>query len=109
MTKSTIAKKVVMLNKSNQKLIRLAVQKSNTAIYAILIDDNTNKVIVSISSQKIKNKLKPIELAKETGLAIAKLASAKKISAVVFDRNGYKYHGRVKALAEGAREGGLKF
>lgn len=109
MTTSKVAKKVVILNKSNQKLIRLAVYKSNTAIYAMLIDDNINKVIVSVSSKKIEKKMSPIELAKETGIAIAKLALAKKISEVVFDRNGYKYHGRVKALASGAREGGVKF
>lgn len=87
---------------------RLAVFRSNAAIYAQLIDDQKGAVILATSSIKMDKK-KPIESAKQVGLEIAKLAKGKKISACVFDRGGYLYHGRVKALAEGAREGGLEF
>jgi large subunit ribosomal protein L18 len=85
------------------KVPRLSVSKSNQYIYAQLIDDDEGKTIVSA-----KGKLS-IEQAKKTGELIAKKAREKKIEKVVFDRGGYGYHGRVKALAEGAKEGGLKF
>lgn len=87
---------------------RLCVYRSLTAIYAQLIDDTTGKTIASTHDLKVKKGTKT-ETAKATGLELAKLAKAAKIEECVFDRNGYKYHGRVKALAEGAREGGLKF
>ncbi len=87
---------------------RLSVFRSNITIYAQLIDDNKGNVITSFSSVKLK-KEKGIDAAKKVGLELAKLAKGKKISTCVFDRSGYLYHGRVKALAEGAREGGLKF
>lgn len=87
---------------------RLSVSRSLTNIYAQLIDDEVGKVLVSSSSLKIK-KGKRLEIAKQIGLDIAKKASEKKIKECVFDRGGRLYHGRVKALAEGAREGGLKF
>ena len=86
---------------------RLSVFRSNTAIYAQLINDNKGEVIASASSLKMKKK--GIEAAKEVGLEIAKLAKGKKIEICAFDRGGYLYHGRIKALADGAREGGLKF
>ena len=85
------------------KVPRLSVFKSNQYIYAQLIDDDKGKTIVSV-----KGKLS-INQAKKTGELIAKKAREKKIEKAVFDRGGYGYHGRVKALAEGAREGGLKF
>jgi len=85
------------------KVPRLSVFKSNQYIYAQLIDDDKGKTVVSA-----KGKLS-IEQAKKIGELIAKKAREKKIEQVVFDRGGYGYHGRVKALAEGAREGGLKF
>jgi len=85
------------------KLPRLSVFKSNQYIYVQLIDDDKGRTIVSA-----KGKLN-IKQAKKTGELIAKKAREKKIEKVVFDRGGYGYHGRVKALAEGAREGGLKF
>lgn len=90
---------------------RLTVFRSNQHFYASLIDDEAGNVLLSCSDRDIaaKAKKKPQELAKEIGGAIATKAKAKKISKIVFDRAGYKYHGLVKALAEGAREGGLIF
>jgi large subunit ribosomal protein L18 len=85
------------------KTPRLCVFKSNQYIYAQLIDDQKGKIIASA-----KDSLS-IKQAKKVGELIAKKALEKKIAKVVFDRAGYKYHGRVKALAEGAREVGLKF
>lgn len=87
---------------------RLSVFRSNAAIYAQLIDDTKMIVITSSSSLK-SSKSKGIESAKEVGLNIARFAKEKNISSCVFDRGGYLYHGCVKALAEGAREGGLQF
>lgn len=88
---------------------RLVVSKSLTHNYAQLIDDTTYKVMASSSDMKAKSKGTKTERAKQVGRDIAAKALEKNISEVVFDRNGNKYHGRVKALAEGAREGGLKF
>lgn len=87
---------------------RLIVYRSLLHTYAQLIDDKTGKVLAGSSDAKI-TKGNKTERAKEVGAEMAKIAKEKKIESVVFDRNGYKYHGRVKALAEGAREGGLKF
>jgi large subunit ribosomal protein L18 len=88
---------------------RLSVFRSNRGIYAQIIDDEIGQTIVGVSSQEVKTKGKKIVTSLELGKMLAEKAIAKGISRVVFDRNGYKYHGRVKALAEGAREGGLKF
>lgn len=85
------------------KAPRLFVFKSNQYIYVQLIDDDRGKTIVSARGES------SIEQAKKTGELIAKRAREKKIEKAVFDRGGYKYHGKVKAIAEGAREGGLKF
>ena len=91
---------------------RLSVFRSNSEIYAQLIDDVSGKTIVSASSQdkdlKAQNVTK-LEKSKLVGAAIARKASELGISKVTFDRSGYLYHGRVKAVAEGAREGGLEF
>ncbi len=87
---------------------RLSVFRSNQHIYVQLIDDSKEQTLASIDDRKIK-KGKKVEKAKEIGLAIAKKALEKKIKKAVFDRGGYKYHGQVKAVAEGAREGGLVF
>jgi large subunit ribosomal protein L18 len=87
---------------------RLTVFRSNKAIYAQLVDDSKGSVLASASSVKIKEG-GSAEASKKVGLELAKGAKAKKITSCVFDRGGYLYHGRVKALAEGAREGGLKF
>lgn len=91
---------------------RLSVFRSNTEIYVQLIDDESGKTLVSASSQdkdlKVQ-KVTKLEKSKMVGAAIARKASDLGISKVVFDRSGYLYHGRVKALADGAREGGLQF
>lgn len=90
---------------------RLAVYRSNKAIYAQLIDDVSSMTLASASSKEnsIGNSGTKSEQAKAVGTLIAEKAKAKKIDAVVFDRGGYLYHGRVKSLADGAREGGLNF
>lgn len=95
--------------KGNENSPRLLVFKSLTHTYAQIIDDQKGKVLTEASDLKSKDKGTKSEKAKKVGLEISKKASEKKITKVVFDRNGYKYHGRVKALAEGAREGGLQF
>lgn len=87
---------------------RLSVYKSNKYIYGQLINDDKSVTILSLSSMKVKGKTFT-ERCTETGKEIAKLALAKKIEKVVFDRGGFKYVGRVKAFADGARAGGLKF
>ena len=87
---------------------RLSVFKSNKYIYGQLINDDKAETIVSLSSMKAKGKTF-MERCTETGKEIAKLVLGKKIDSVVFDRGGFKYVGRVKAFAEGARAGGLKF
>lgn len=90
---------------------RLCVFKSNQHIYAQLIDDDKAKVLLQASDKDIKKakKQKKSDSAKELGLLIAKKAIENKIESVVFDRGGIIFHGRVKAVADGAREGGLKF
>lgn len=89
---------------------RLSVFRSNKSIYAQLIDDVNGVTLVSVSSEKVvTEKITKIEASRQTGTELAKIAEDKGVSQVVFDRNGYLYHGRVKALAEGAREAGLKF
>ena len=103
------------------KVPRLCVFRSAKHIYCQLIDDEKSQTILSASDQEIKKiKTKKVKeekketgaktsLAYEVGKLIAKKAQEKKIKKIVFDRGGFTYHGRVKALAEGAREGGLKF
>jgi len=90
---------------------RLCVFRSNTGVYAQIIDDVKGVTLVSASTldKDVKTKHANKEAAREVGTLIAKRASEKKISNVVFDRGGYIYHGVVKELAEAAREGGLKF
>ncbi len=91
---------------------RLCVYRSNNEIYAQLIDDKAGKTLMAVASsdKALKaSKGNKSEMAKLVGKAIAEKAISKGINAVTFDRNGYLYHGRVKQLAEGAREGGLKF
>ncbi|NQU82637.1 MAG: 50S ribosomal protein L18 [Parcubacteria group bacterium] len=87
---------------------RFCVTRTNTHIYAQLIDDEKGHTIVTAGDKGIKKGNKT-EIAVEVGKLIAEKAKEKKIGKVVFDRGGYKYHGRIKAVAEGAREGGLKF
>ncbi len=89
---------------------RLTVFRSNTNIYAQLIDDEAGRTLVSAASLKDKAaKGTGLEQAKAVGTALAERAKAAGIQSVVFDRNGYLYHGRVKALADAAREAGLNF
>lgn len=93
---------------------RLAVFRSEKHIYAQIIDDTKGVTLVAASTveKAMKEKLKKtwnVEAAKEVGKLIAERALAKGIKEVVFDRGGFKYHGRVKALADSAREAGLKF
>ena len=90
---------------------RLNVFRSETNIYAQVIDDTKGVTLVSASSleKSFEGKGGNIEAAKKVGQIVAERAKAAGIDAVVFDRGGYLYHGRVKALAEGAREGGLQF
>ncbi|MBI9070589.1 MAG: 50S ribosomal protein L18 [Melioribacteraceae bacterium] len=93
---------------------RLSVFKSLKHVYAQIIDDSTGKTLVSAStlSKDIENEVKEaknkIELSKIVGNLVAKKAIDNKINEVVFDRNGFRYHGRIKALADSAREAGLK-
>jgi large subunit ribosomal protein L18 len=96
----------------NSSRMRLAVYRSNKYIYGQIIDDKAGTTLLGVSSKNIESKdgdKGKIDISFRTGEALAALAKKKKISEVVFDRSGYKYHGRVKALAEGARKGGLKF
>ncbi|WP_139925676.1 50S ribosomal protein L18 [Hymenobacter sp. DG01] len=89
---------------------RLSVFRSNTGIYAQIIDDTNGHTLASASSKHVSVEGgNGVALAAAVGKEIAARAQAKGISKVVFDRSGYLYHGRVKSLAEGAREGGLNF
>ena len=87
---------------------RLSVFRSNKQIYAQVINDLTGKTLASASSLGLE-KMPKKEQAAKVGELVAEKAQAAGVSAVVFDRNGYLYHGRVKELADGARKGGLKF
>ena len=88
---------------------RLAVYKSNTCIYAQLVDDVQGHTLLATSSSVLGGSGVNIEKARGVGVDIAEKALAKGITTVVFDRSGYLYHGRIKALAEAAKEKGLKF
>lgn len=89
---------------------RLSVFRSNKFIYAQIIDDTKGHTLASASLRDIDaDKKINVELSKQVGVKIAERAKEKGIEQVVFDRNGFLYHGNVKALAEGAREGGLQF
>jgi large subunit ribosomal protein L18 len=103
----TIKKRKIIGNKER---LRLSVYRSLDNMYAQIIDDEEGKTLVSFSSLKLKpNSGKKTQIAKKVGLEIAKMALLKGIESVVFDRGSFPYHGRIKALADGAREGGLKF
>jgi len=90
---------------------RLFVFRSNQHIYAQLVDDEKAKIMMSASDKDLKSAKgeKKTEAAKAVGMLIAKKAIEGKIEKVIFDRGGFVFHGRIKAVAEGAREGGLKF
>ena len=117
MSKHTSARKVNRLKKKIRirKTVsgtadrpRLCVFRSGSHMYAQVINDVEGTTLVAVSSLG-KDDKSGIEMAKIVGMEVAKAATAKNIKNVVFDRNGYLYHGRVKSLAEGAREGGLNF
>ncbi len=114
-TQKTLRRKRIHLGIRNKvsgsaEIPRLSVYKSNSTIYAQLIDDIKGHTLASASSKDIgNNKNFNIETSKEVGKKLAEIATGNGIKQVVFDRGGYLYHGRVKALADGAREGGLKF
>ena len=111
------AKKVVRRKKIKQRIRkkingtssipRLCVFRSNKQIYAQIIDDISGETLCAASSKTVAVSGTKVEQAKEVGKALAEKAKADNIENVVFDRSGYLYHGRVKALADGAREGGL--
>ena len=89
---------------------RISVFRSNRGIFAQLIDDEAGVTLASVSwIEADLRSLKPMEQAKRAGELLAERAKAAGVDTAVFDRGGYRYHGRVQALAEGAREGGLKF
>jgi large subunit ribosomal protein L18 len=88
---------------------RLSVFRSNKQIYAQLIDDVNGRTLASASSRSISEKINKVEIARIVGKSLAEKALAAGITTCVFDRGGYLYHGRVKSLADGAREGGLIF
>lgn len=88
---------------------RMTVFRSNKQIYVQIIDDKSGKTLASASSLKIEEKVNKKEQAAKVGEIISKNALEAGITSVVFDRNGYLYHGRVKEVADAARKGGLKF
>lgn len=88
---------------------RVSVFRSNKYISAQIIDDEKNETIIAVSEKNIKVKGTKTEKAKALGLLLAEKAKVKKVKKVVFDRGSYSYHGRVRQVAEGLREGGLEF
>ena len=109
--RNRIRNRIRKVVKGTNERPRLAVYRSNNEIYAQLIDDLNHKTLLAYSSLNkdvSSQKIKKIEKSKLVGKTIAQKALEAGISAVVFDRSGYLYHGRVKVLAEAAREAGLK-
>lgn len=93
-----------------QKRLRFSVFRSNKYIFAQIIDDEKGKTLIGVSEKSLEKSGVPKKgRAKELGILIAKMAKSKKIKDITFDRGNYKYHGRIKEVAEGAREGGLNF
>ena len=89
---------------------RISVFRSNRGVFAQLIDDDSGRTLASVQwTEEALRSLKPMEQANEAGKLLASRAKDAGVENVVFDRGGYQYHGRVQALAEGAREGGLNF
>jgi len=89
---------------------RISVFRSNRGIFAQLVDDDSGRTLASVNwTESDLRSLKPMEQAAKAGQVLAERAKAAGVENAVFDRGGYQYHGRVKALAEGAREGGLQF
>lgn len=89
---------------------RVSVFRSNRGVFAQLIDDEAGRTLASVSwTEPELRSLAPIEQARRAGMLLAERAKGAQVQSVVFDRGGYRYHGRVRALADGAREGGLEF
>jgi large subunit ribosomal protein L18 len=89
---------------------RVSVFRSNRGVFAQLIDDDTGRTLASVSwTEPELRSLSPLDQARRAGGVLAERARAARIERAVFDRGGYRYHGKVKALAEGVREGGLEF
>ncbi|HKR04694.1 MAG TPA: 50S ribosomal protein L18 [Bacteroidia bacterium] len=108
--RTSIRKRIRKTIRGTAEFPRLSVFRSNKQIYAQIIDDVAGTTMVAASSRELKGvKAKKSEIAGMVGKAIAEKATAAGISKVMFDRGGYLYHGRVKSLADAAREGGLKF
>ena len=93
----------------NVDRLRLSVYRSNKYVFAQVIDDKKNETITGVTDASLKTAGTKSEKAKALGLFLAKKLKAKKISKIVFDRGSYAYHGRVKNVAEGLREGGIEF
>ena len=115
-TKDKTKKRARRINRTRAKIFgtasrpRLCVFRSLNHIYAQVIDDEGRKTLVSASDMDLKNKkAKKAILAREVGKILGERMLEKKIKEIIFDKRGYKYHGRIKELAEGARESGLKF
>jgi len=110
--RNRIKKRIRKIVNGTPERPRMTVFRSNKQIYVQLIDDIAGHTLTSVSStidEIASEKVTKIEQAKKVGFKIAEKAKEAEIDTVIFDRNGYLYHGRVKALAEAAREGGLKF
>jgi large subunit ribosomal protein L18 len=110
--RNRIKMRIRKIVEGTQQRPRMSVFRSNTNIYVQLIDDLNGKTLLAASSKEAEiaqAKVTGIEQAKRVGAAVAKKAIEAGINEVVFDRNGYLYHGRIKSLAESAREAGLKF
>ena len=103
--KARIRKKIL----GTKEIPRLNVFRTSRHIYAQIIDDSSQKTLQACSSLSLKEKSSSVNTAKKVGETIGKQALDNKIAQVVFDRGGFIYHGRIKALAEGARSAGLKF
>ena len=91
------------------KIPRLNIYRSNKGLFIQLIDDKAGVTLASVSDKEIKKSKDKTDAAKEAGKLIAEKAKKASTKKVIFDRGGFKYHGRVKAVADGAREGGLEF
>lgn len=110
MDRVTIHKRIRAKVAGSAERPRLSVFRSNQHIYAQLIDDEKNATLFAVSDASLKKgKHTKTELAKMVGMEIAKKAKTAGVEKVVFDRGGFRYHGRVRSVADGAREGGLTF
>ncbi|MBI3290283.1 50S ribosomal protein L18 [Candidatus Microgenomates bacterium] len=109
MIKTKVKRAKATRHKLGKTLPRLSVFRSNQAIYAQAIDDQKGQTIVYASATFAGKEKARAEKAREVGMQIAQKLIAKKVKKVVFDRGAYKYHGLIRSLADGAREGGLEF